>query len=171
MSTRIILIPAFSLPLFPSHLPFFLTFSKEGRSREFVQLSTRFQTRRDFSRLFSFEGKYAFSLLSSFLLASCLQFRGLKREGGRGRRERRCNYLFQRNLFEIFAGRDCCSGVIGKMGLMMDDSRRWCGNVSFSLRYGLSREIVDLYFLIIIFSYHNFDNFVNSYTKTLNYFR
>lgn len=23
-------------------------------------------------------------------------------------------------------------------------------------------EIVDLYFLIIIFSYHNFDNFVNS---------
>ena len=133
MSTRIILIPAFSLPLFPSHLPFFLTFSKEGRSREFVQLSTRFQTRRDFSRLFPFEG-------------------------GRGS----CNYLFQRNLFEIFAGRDCCSGVIGKMELMMDDSRRWCGNVSFSLRYGLSREIVDLCFLIIIFSYHNFDNFVNS---------
>lgn len=153
MSTRIILIPAFSLPLFPSHLPFFLTFSKEGRSREFVQLSTRFQTRRDFSRLFPFEGKCAFS--RRFLP---LQFRGLKREGGRGS----CNYLFQRNLFEIFAGRDCCSGVIGKMGLMMDDSRRWCGNVSFSLRYGLSREIVDLYFLIIIFSYHNFDNFVNS---------
>ena len=156
MSTRIILIPAFSLPLFPSHLPFFLTFSKEGRSREFVQLSTRFQTRRDFSRLFPFEGKYAFSL--QFLARFLPLVSWIKKGGGRGS----CNYLFQRNLFEIFAGRDCCSGVIGKMELMMDDSRRWCGNVSFSLRYGLSREIVDLCFLIIIFSYHNFDNFVNS---------
>lgn len=91
MSTRIILIPAFSLPLFPSHLPFFLTFSKEGRSREFVQLSTRFQTRRDFSRLFPFEGKYAFSLQ---FLARFLPLVSWIKKGGGERKKRETLQLF-----------------------------------------------------------------------------
>lgn len=102
MSTRIILIPAFSLPLFPSHLPFFLTFSKEGRSREFVQLSTRFQTRRDFSRLFPFEGKCAFSL--QFLARFLPLVSWIKKGGGEEGEERDVAII----CFEAKSLRDFC---------------------------------------------------------------
>lgn len=64
--------------------------------------------------------------------------------------ERRCNYLFQRNL------RDFCRGlllVIGKMGLIMDDSERNVSYMSLSRACGftLSKNFLLVYHIIILF--------------------
>lgn len=148
MSTRIILIPAFSFLFSPSRLLFFLTFSKKGRSRESnFPLDSR-GTRLDETFLVSFRLKGSTRSSDSWIpdASSLCSFVDYK---GRGR-ERRCNYLFQRNL------RDFCRGlllVIGKMGLIMDDSERNVSYMSLSRACGftLSKNFLLVYRIIILF--------------------
>lgn len=132
-----------SFPPLPPRIPFFPTFFKERRSREFVQLSTRSRgtkTRRDFSCLFPFERVRVFLGFSTLLVSVVLWIKEKGRE-----RERRCNYLFQ--IFEIFAG-----GLLLVVRELLEKWGWWWtirrGNVSFSLCY---LEIVDLRSLKISF--------------------
>lgn len=135
MSTRIILIPDFSLvsPSSPSYsiLPNFLQRGTKPRIRPTFHSIPRNQ---DSTRLFLSLSVWKGTRFSRIPDASSVVL--WIKEKGRGR-ERRCNYLFQ--IFEIFAG-----GLLLVVRELLEKWGWWWtirrGNVSFSLCVMLSRD-------------------------------